>query len=112
MEPSEICGPFRGVGTLTVEDTTTFYSGVVEDLIAGWDALPGKNFLYFVGTLQAMLPATAILLLATYLQYTIGIARGAYNDRIKSELKRVAEEKRRLTAEFDRAMGRVSSTVL
>ena len=83
-----------------------------------------------------MLPATAILLLATYLQYTIGMARsesypdkgfiygalpktkrpimfrGAYNDRIKSELKRVAEEKRRLTAEFDRAMGRVASTVL
>ena len=37
------------------------------------------------------------------------ISRGAYNDRIKSELKRVAEEKRRLTAEFDRAMGRVST---
>ena len=40
------------------------------------------------------------------------INRGAYNDRIKSELKRVAEEKRRLTAEFERAMGRVSTTVL
>ena len=40
------------------------------------------------------------------------IFRGAYNDRIKSELKRVAEEKRRLTAEFDRAMGRVASTFL
>merc|ERR1711990_649773 len=111
MEPSEICGPFRGVGTTTVE-VTTFYSGVVENLIAGWETLPGKNFLYFIGTLQAMLPATAILLLATYLQYTINMARGAYNDRIKSELKRVAEEKRRLTAEFDRAMGRVSTTVL
>ena len=53
MEPSEICGPFRGVGTTTVE-VTTFYSGVVEDLIAGWEALPGKNFLYFIGTLQAI----------------------------------------------------------
>merc|ERR1712172_258267 len=112
MEPSEICGPFRGVVATTTLEATTFYSGVVEDLIAGWEALPGKNFLYFIGTLQAMLPATAILLLATYLQYTIGMARGAYNDRIKSELKRVAEEKRRLTAEFERAMGRVASTVL
>ena len=43
------------------------------------------------------------------LTYCIYHFRGAYNDRIKSELKRVAEEKRRLTAEFDRAMGRVST---
>ena len=53
MEPSEICGPFRGVATTTTT-ITTFYSGVVEDLIAGWEALPGKNFLYFLGTLQAI----------------------------------------------------------
>ena len=53
MEPSQTCGPFRGVPSLTVEDTT-FYSGVVEDLIAGWESFPGKNFLYFLGNLQAI----------------------------------------------------------
>ena len=92
--------PLQGVPNLASDEViTTFYSGVVEDLIAAWDALPGKNFLYFIGSLQAiivfllisnklimtnilknencqfMLPATAILLLATYLQYTIDLAR-------------------------------------
>ena len=90
--------PPQGVPNLASDEViTTFYSGVVEDLIAAWDALPGKNFLYAIGSLpviivflliqltmtnilknencQMMFSATAILLLATYLQYTIDLAR-------------------------------------
>ena len=37
------------------EVITTFYSGVVEDLIAAWDALPGKNFLYAIGSLPVII---------------------------------------------------------
>ena len=108
--------PPQGVPNLASDEViTTFYSGVVEDLIAAWDALPGKNFLYFIGSLQAiivfllisnklimtnilknencqfMLPATAILLLATYLQYTIGLARLERKKRIYTlyEVKRI-----------------------
>ena len=48
--------PFQGVPNLASDEViTTFYSGVVEDLIAAWDALPGKNFLYFIGSLQAII---------------------------------------------------------
>ena len=48
--------PLQGVPNLASDEViTTFYSGVVEDLIAAWDALPGKNFLYFIGSLQAIL---------------------------------------------------------
>ena len=48
--------PFQGVPNLASDEViTTFYNGVVEDLIAAWDALPGKNFLYFIGSLQAII---------------------------------------------------------
>ena len=47
---------FQGVPNLASDEViTTFYNGVVEDLIAAWDALPGKNFLYFIGSLQAII---------------------------------------------------------
>jgi hypothetical protein len=105
LSPSNACGPFRGLPDLG----STFYGGVVEFLIHGWEATPGRNFLYFFGRLEVLTCLTGALLLATYLQYTVGAARGAYNSRIEEELRRVGEEKRRLTAEVDRAIGRVTN---
>ena len=104
MEPSYVCGPFRGSQFYH----STFYGGVVENMISKWDAVPGQNFLYFFGRLEVMIVATAVLLLAAYLQYTLATARSAYNSRIENELKRVADEKRRLTSQYDRARGRTT----
>ena len=66
MEPSNACGPFIRL------DKPTFYSGIVEDLIETWEAVPGQNFFYFLGRLEILMLVSAGFLLFTYLMYTVG----------------------------------------
>jgi len=91
--PSNACGPFRG-------KEPDFYTGVVVDLINNWDSSTGRDIVLFFGREEVLIITSAVLALLTYYQWMRGSAQSAYNDRIEAELKSVAEEKRRLTAEL------------
>jgi len=91
--PSNACGPFRG-------KEPNFYTGVVGDLIRDWESKTGQDIILFFGREEVLIITSAVLSLLTYYQWMRGSAQSAYNARIEAELKSVAEEKRRLTAEL------------